>query len=177
LHYQGAALDSAAKQLLCNLIGGDIATHIDGLLCSSVRYTGITVREDIPGGIGSTFSFATGDVVGTAPTGENFPQGCALIRKYADNGSRPNLGWVYQGGLSMEYLSSAGGWSATMQTALLNLWNDMLVQDVSGVGALTMVIKSRTPTRPNTVAYNPVSRIQVASIPVTQRRRKPGVGS
>jgi len=151
--------------------------NLQGALMTSVAYDGITIREDIPGSVGVTYPFTLGTLTGTNGSSSLIPQSALLLRKYADTAVRPNQGRIYQGGLPANAVNSSGRFSGPTVTDVQLFWQDQRIVNLVGGSSLQMVIKSSNPTAPNTVAYNPVSRIVAAAIPVTQRRRKEGQGS
>lgn len=178
LHYTVTAGDDPPDwDAVGTVIRGHLVDHLQGQLATTVSYTGITVREDVPGAVGQFFPFGAGDVVGNNADSDLFSQGAVLVRKLSGNLVNPTNGRVYQGGITMSALEPSGTWNGGMLAAVEAFWEDVRIMSVAGPSTIQMVIKSRNPTAPNTVAYNPVQTVSARPNPVTQRRRRIGTGS
>lgn len=155
----------------------EFVNSLAAVIAPSVSFVAVTIREDSPGAIGIRYTPTAGSAAGTSTDNQYGPQLAALVRKRCENGQRPALGFAYQGGITSEGLTSAGRWSATVNNAVFAFWDANIIIPFAGDGQAEMVVKASNPTAPNTVAYNSVTSINVGGIPVTQKRRKEGVGS
>lgn len=159
------------------VLRGHLVDHLQDQLATSITYTGITVREDVPGGVGQEYPFLAGDVVGTNADSDLAGQLAVLVQKLANNLVNPQKGRAYQGGITASALQADGRWNQGMADAVEAFWEDVRIMSLAGPSTLQMVIKRTNPETPNSVPYNPVAQINVVRNPATQRRRRLGVGS
>ena len=176
-HYQSSGVEPPDWDAAATVIRGHLADHIAPLANPTVTWLGITVREDIPGGVGTFFGFGAGTLAGTQGAGDQLNVLAALIRKHSGGLVKPTLGWWFQGGITAGGLNNVGVWESGPQTALEDYAEDIRILNISGPTTLTMVIKARNPTAPNTQAYSTVNAVSVAATPRTMRSRFPGSGS
>jgi hypothetical protein len=177
LHYQDNASGAVDWAAVNAALRGHIIDHLQTLCGGEVTWNGITYREDIPGSIGITLDFAAGVVTGTNATGDQMRQAAMLVRKRTNTTTRPNQGWAFQGGVTVAALSAASRWEVAFTTAVQDFWEDIRLIN-TGVGdVLSMVIKARNPTAPNTVAYNSVASVTAVNVPRTVRSRREGIGT
>lgn len=177
LHYDFGGGGDPDWQNVADLIRSDMVDNLRTLLTPQTLYEGITVREDTPGAVGVTYFFGSGDLVGTGAGSDNLNQAAALVRKLTNSTVRPTQGRVYQGGMSVGATEADGRWATIVRTNLAAFWTDMILLIPADSPNGQMVIKSSKPTKPNTQPYTPVSSVQVEPVPVTQRRRRLGIGS
>lgn len=177
LHYDFTGVEPVDWQAVVDLIASDFTTHLSPIIAPAVTFEGINVRLDSPGQIGVFYTPTAGSVAGSATDNQWAGGLAAQVYKRSTSGSRPALGWVKVGGITSEGLGAGGRWTATVQTALFDFWNDMLTLSAAGPSTGTLQIKARNPSAPNTVPYNPVITVDVNPIPKTQRTRVEGNGS
>jgi len=177
LHYDFGDGSEPNWQAVSDLIREDMDTNLKAMLTPQSSYTGIRIRPDSPGAVGTEYPFSLGDLVGTGAGSDNLNQAAVLVRKLTNSSVKPTRGRVYQGGISVGATEADGKWVGLVRTALLAFWQDMkLLVPVGGPNG-QMVIKASKPTAPNTQPYTVVTGIQVEGTPVTQRRRRLGIGS
>lgn len=175
LHYDvTGVLDGA---LLAGVFAGNMQPDFLARLVPDVGYTGITIREDIAGGVGVFYPFTSAPLVGTNADDEYWSQASATIRKLTDSGSRPAQGRIFQGGLPAGSVDGQGLLQQNVADDLVAFWEAMREWSLSNGAVGVMVIKASNPAAANTVAYNPVSEMASRLIPSTQRRRKLNEGS
>jgi hypothetical protein len=143
-------------------------------LVPSASYSGITVREDVPGGVGTFYAFTGGPAAGTNVDDRYWGIICAQVRKLTSSGLRPAQGRVFQGGIPASNVDTDGRVVIALRVALTTFWEEMRDITFDTTGHAEMVIKASNPTAPNTVAYNPVTAINVSSKPAKQSRRNAG---
>jgi hypothetical protein len=178
LHYEvTSGPDPANWQQFSNGFYANLVPDVVAVLPPTVKYTGITVREDTPGSVGIEYPFAAGDAVGTAASGELIPQAAVLVRKLTNGIVRPAYGRIYQGGIDIAYAQANGTWGTTLLGILETFWEAMREFGTIDGSDLRMVIKASNPSAPNTAAYTVVSSVDARPNPVTQRRRRIGSGS
>ena len=177
LHYDLSSGATVDIQDFVDTFGAILDLDLKPQLLSTVVVTGMTIRPDSPGAIGVSYPFTAGDITGTGAGTDGMHQAAMLIRKVSTSLVRPNRGRIYQGGLSVGALGITGFWDATVRDAVVGFWES--VRELSfGTGQTGfMVIKASKPENPNTQAYSTVTSIQGLLSPVTQRRRRIGVGS
>lgn len=144
----------------------DLTDHV----VPEASWDGITVREDVPGAVGVTFNFTGGPVAGTNVDNEFYGLIAVNMRKFAQNGSKPAQGRIFQGGIPASATTSGGNIGGPYLINLNAFWAQMISIDFAGLTA-DMVIKATNPGAPNTVPYNPVDVIQGAGRPAKQSRR------
>lgn len=178
LHYEVVSgPDPADWQELSDEFRVAIAQQLTALMPDTVGYTGITVREDIPGGVGADFQFTAGPVNGLSTDQDMVTSNALLVRKLTAGGVRPSKGRIYQGNLTADRVNGLGRWLALTVTEVETFWETMRVVVLPSGSDVQMVIKASKPLNPNTVPYNPVTQLQGVDNPVTQRRRRIGSGS
>lgn len=177
LHYDIEGASPLNFQALADAIRVHIVTHLQAWLVPTAFYSSITVRRDIPGTVGVRYAFTLGNVVGSDANTDSFNQMAMLVRKQCNSTVRPNIGRVYQGGLTSEGTDGNGLWQLDVRTAVAAFWSAMLTIPFAGPSTAQMVIKASDPNKPNTVPYNTVTTINAQSNPVTQRRRRIGSGT
>lgn len=177
LHYDIEGASPLNFQALADAIRVHIVTHLQAWLVPTAFYSSITVRRDIPGTVGVRYTFTLGNVVGSDANTDSFNQMAMLVRKQCNSTVRPNIGRVYQGGLTSEGTDGNGLWQLDVRTAVAAFWSAMLTIPFAGPSTAQMVIKASDPGKPNTVPYNTVTTINAQSNPVTQRRRRIGSGT
>lgn len=177
LHYEGSQPNPTQWQAIADYIRGLMVTDLQPVLVSECEYSGITVREDVLGAVGVEYVFTSGLLVGSSVNTDVANQMCVNVKKLTSSGSRPARGRVFQGGISTVSLTGTSTWDTALLGSLDNFWTAMITLADAAFPTLSMVIKASNPIAPNTVPYNPVTSIAVGGIPVTQRRRKQGVGS
>jgi hypothetical protein len=146
-------------------------THIAPLVVPSLIIPSLTLRENIPGSVGITFSFTAGTLVGTNAETTYASLLAANVRKYADVSTKPNQGRVYQGGIPSSAFNADGYLLTTYQDSLGQGWANLLEVPVPPTGDGRMVILASNPTAPNTVAFNYVDRMSAKGAVSTQKRR------
>lgn len=177
LHYDVTGDENPNWQAMADAIRFTLNDFLTPYLVVAATYLGITVREDVEGSVGLFVPFTLGTLTGGDSDDGTISQAAVLVRKLANTLTRPTQGRVYQGGISSQYLNSAGQWLPTATTPITNFWLDMISLDFGPGSLAQMVIKASNPTAPNTVPYNPVETVVTRSIPVVQRRRKFNQGS
>ena len=177
LHYDIEGGDPINFQALADAIRVHLVDNLQAWLVPTCSYTGITVRQDIPGTVGVTYSFTLGTLVGSDANTDSFNQMAMLVRKNCNSTVRPNRGRVYQGGLTSEGTDGQGLWQTDVRNAVTAFWTDMLTIAFAGPATAQLVVKASKPEKPNTVPYNTVTTIGALGNPVTQRRRRIGVGA
>lgn len=177
LHYEITGNQPNEWQSFANAISLLMIGSLDGALATTVRYTGIRVREDIPGGVGFELGFTGGDVVGGSAGPDLVFTNCMIIRKQASGLVRPTQGRVYQGGLPATFVGSTGFWDTTFAQTVEDFWTSMINITFGAAGVAQMVIKARNPSAPNTQPYSEVESMVRLLNPGTQRRRRIGVGN
>lgn len=177
LHYDITGDENPNWQAMADAIRFTLNDFLTPFLVTAVDYVGITVREDVEGSVGLFVPFTLGTLTGSDSDDGIISQAAVLVRKLANTLTRPTQGRIYQGGISSQYLNSAGLWTAVATTPIESFWSDMVQLDFGPGSLAQMVIKASNPTAPNTVPYNPVETIATRSIPVVQRRRKFNQGS
>lgn len=156
---------------------GHLQDHIAPLANPTTSWVGITVREDAPGAVGTFVAFPGGILVGTQPAGDQMNVSAALIKKFSGGLIRPTQGWWFQGGITVGGLSPTGTWEAGPSAALAAYAEAIREISIAGPATLSMVIKARNPTAPNTQPYSTVATVAVAGRPRTLRSRFTGRGS
>lgn len=178
LHYDiVSGPDPADWQEVSDEFRGQLSAFIAGNTINTVTYTGIDVREDVPGAVGINVPFSAGNLVGSSTDNDLAPQMAVLVRKLTDNLVNPAVGRIYHGGLSAAFLAAGGTWGAALLSDVGDFWEAMRIITIPSGTELQMVIKASDPTKPNTVPYNTVASVSARSNPVTQRRRRIGAGS
>jgi hypothetical protein len=177
IHYETSGTDpvdwtDVADQIRA-LINGNIV-----VFCGSwITWVGITVREDIVGGVGTFYPFTLGTLAGSNATPSQIAEIAMLVRKESNSLVRPTKGWAMQGGLVSEGADGLGVWEAAVRAAVDALWTAMLDFTTGGGSVLGMVIKARNPTAPNTQPYTAVNSITTAAVPRSLKGRRQGTGS
>lgn len=177
LHYDVDGGDPINFQAMADAIRVHLVDNLQAWLVPTMSYTGITIREDIPGTVGVTYAFTLGTLTGSDANVDSFNQLAMLVRKNCNSTVRPNRGRVFQGGLTSEGTDGNGLWQTDMRNAVNAFWSDMISISFAGPATAQMVVKASNPTAPNTVPYNPVTTVGTISNPTTQRRRRISVGS
>lgn len=177
LHYDIDGGDPINFQALADAIRVHLVDNLQTWLVPTCTYTGITIREDIPGTVGVTYPFTLGNLVGSDANTDSFNQMAMLVRKNCNSTVRPNRGRVFQGGLTSEGTDGNGLWQTDVRNAVAAFWSDMITIAFAGPATAQLVVKASKPTAPNTVPYNPVTTVGTISNPTTQRRRRIGVGA
>lgn len=176
-HYQSSGVEPPDFAAAATVIRGHLADHIQNLCSAHVTWLGITVREDVPGGVGVFYPFAAGTLVGDNSDGDQVNQVAVLVNKLSNGLVRPTKGWFFQGGISVRNTTAFSGWEAAALAAVEAYAEDIRVLNIAGPTTLTMVIKARNPSAPNTQAYSVVNLMDAQIIPTTLRNRKSGLGS
>lgn len=167
----------ADLQAFTDAIADKIIPAYTAALVASFVISNLTIREDIPGSVGTIYNFTAGPFIGTS-TGANYAHQLAmLIRKSANSTQRPNNGRLFQGGMAVGGLDDEGQWLIPTRQAVRDFWDSLITFTFGTGGSAQMVIKASNPTAPNTVPYNPVAAISAVNVPSTQRRRRIGVGT
>ena len=177
LHYQvqdGLTLDWQAG---ADEIRSHLANYIAPLCTPTITWVGIRVREDIAGSVGTLYTFTLGTLDGSNVEGDLVRQASVLAQKRSDGPVRPVLGWFFQGGITAHGTTGAGRWEPSISTDVLNYAEDIRVLGGVATQDVTMVIKARNPTAPNTQPYTVVDRFTVSGIPRTVKSRREAVGS
>lgn len=172
LHYD--VTGSTTFQALANEIALIMIPDLQDLLVPSASYTGITVREDSPGSVGTFYGFTGGAVVGLNASIGFWGTTAVQVRKLTSSGSRPAQGRVFQGGMPAASVDGDGRVNLALRSALTTVWEQFRSITFDTSGLASMVIKASNPTAPNTVAHNPVTSISVSSKPAKQSRRNVG---
>lgn len=171
----GAALPDFAD--MADQIRFAIDSHITSFCGANTKWSGITVREDIPGSVGAFVPFGLGELTGTQATPSQVTQLSMLVRKTTNSLVRPTRGWAFQGGLVSDACGASGRWEAGVLAAVKLLWEDMISWTLAGGTTMQMEVKASNPTAPNTQPYTAVTGIIVNDIPSTLDGRKIGTGS
>lgn len=177
LHYQSSGVEPPDFSAAATVIRGHLADHIAPLCAARVSWVGITVREDIVGGVGTFIPFPAGTLVGTDANGDQADVLAMNVRKLTGGLVRPTYGWVQQGGITAHGLTAGSLWEPTIQDEVEAYLADIRVLNIVGPSTLTMVIKASNPTAPNTQPYSVVNSFQATEQPRTQRSRLGGRGS
>jgi len=177
LHYISSGVEPPDFSAAASVVKAHLGDHIAALCAPRVTWLGITVREDIPGGVGTFIPFPTGTLAGAQSAPDHMDVAVALVRKVTGSLVRPTQGWIMQGGIAVTRLDANGAWESATMTGIDDFWTDMLVLNIAGPTTLTMVVKARNPTAPNTQAYTVVNTITVAPAPRALRTRMAGQGS
>ena len=177
LHYQSSGVEPPDFGATATVIRGHLEDHLQPHCGSRVTWVGITVREDIPGGVGTFYPFGAGTLTGNNATPDQADILTGLVRKVTNSLVKPTLGWAQQGGLTAGALEPTGVWNATITAAVEDFWEDIRVLNITGPTTLQMVVKARNPTAPNTQAYTPVASVSLAGTPRALRSRFPSSGS
>lgn len=176
-HYQSSGVEPPDWDAAATVIRGHLEDHLAPIAGSRVTWEGITVREDIPGGVGVFYPFGAGTLTGTQATPDQIDVVTMLIRKHTGGLIKPTIGWFQQGGITVQGVGNDNQWGSTVTTAVLDYADDIKVLNIVGPSTLTMVIKARNPTAPNTQPYSVVNSFSNAAAPRTQRSRLQGQGS
>lgn len=172
LHYD--ITGSTNLQEWVDAFQAELSAHVMDHLVNSAAYSGITIREDVPGAVGVFYPFTAGTIAGTA-TGTNYwANVAALVRKFSDNVVRPNQGRLFQSGIPPSATDNDGKLGGSYVVALRDAWSELITVPFDSTGNSQMVIKASNPSAPNTVPYNEVNSIGVAGRLSTQRRRNFG---
>jgi hypothetical protein len=172
LHYD--IMGSVDFQALADRIGVlMIPDFLDQLVPAAV-YSGITIREDIPGSVGLTYNFTGGNLTGSNVTTDVWNIIAANVEKRTTSGNRPALGRVYQGGIPAVAVAATGNLEAAYATAVQDAWEALREIVFDSSGTANMQIKASNPTAPNTVPYNPVTSMVTSLRPAKQSRRNWG---
>jgi len=177
LHYQSSGVEPPDFSSAATVIRGHLVDHMQALVGARVSWVGITVREDIPGGVGVFIPFGGGTVVGNTATPEQADVLTMIVRKITGSLVKPTLGWILQGGITTDALESNGSWDDTVRDEVEAFWEDVRVLNIAGPSTLTMVIKARNPSAPNTQAYTVVNSFSTGTRPRSLRTRLQEVGS
>jgi hypothetical protein len=178
LHYDVTSGDDPPDwDLVATAIRVHMVDKLIGNIVSTCGYTGITVREDVPGSVGQEYPFAAGTLNGSSASDDLAPQMAVLCRKLSGNLVNPTQGRIYQGGVGADGLTTGGIWVSSVTQDVEDFYELIRIINVAGPSSLRMVIKASKPSNPNTVAYNPVASVDGRPNPVTQRRRRIGSGS
>lgn len=177
IHYQSSGVEPPDFDAAATVIRGHLEDHLQGDCGNRVTWIGITVREDIEGGVGTFFPFGAGTLTGSRSTPDHADILAMLVRKNTGSLVKPTKGWAKQGGLSADTLDPGGTWSTAVQGDVKDFWEDIRILNLTGPTTLTMVVKARNPSAPNTQAYTPVNAITVAQTPGSQDTRFPSSGS
>lgn len=172
LHYD--VTGSTDFQLLADAFRTEITNGLSALIVPSLRWQGITIREDVQGAVGVYYPFTSGDLIGENAEGNYAANVAALVRKYADATTRPNQGRAYQGGIPISALTGEGNLGGAFVSSLSAAWDNLRVVEFNGTGEAVMQIKASNLAAPNTVPYNTVARLSVAFRLSTQKRRNFG---
>lgn len=177
LHYQSSGVEPPNFGAAATVIRGHLADHMAAFCGPHVTWVGITVREDIPGGVGTFIPFAGGTLAGTVAGGDQINQVAVLVHKLSDGLVRPTKGWFFQGGIDTVGASAGSIWEAGLLTGVEAYAEDIRILNIAGPTTLTMVIKARNPTAPNTQPYSVVNAVDATNIPRVLRNRRAGAGS
>ena len=169
LHYD--ITGSTDFQAFANAISLIQIADMEDLLVPSATYTGITIREDVPGSVGITYPYTGGATGGQNATTDYWGIIALNVRKLTTTGVRPARGRVYQGGIPAVAVNDDGFMAGTYLADVNTYWNNMVTISFDGTGTAAMVIKATNPSAPNTVAYNPVSSMSTSARPSKQSRR------
>lgn len=169
LHYD--ITGSGDLQAFTDAFRAELVTALQGLVVSSLVWSGLTIRVDTPGSVGQTYAFTGGDVVGSDATSDYWGLIAVIIRKLTSSGSRPAQGRIMQGGIPANRVDSSGAVAPTYRGALATAWEGFIELTFDTTGTAAMVIKASNPSAPNTVAYNPVTSMAVRPYPGKQSRR------
>jgi hypothetical protein len=159
------------------VLKGHLSDHIAGLCGAHVTWVGITAREDIVGGVGTFIPFPTGTLAGSVAATDQINQVAMQVNKLSGGLINPTKGWFFQGGLNAGLATAGSVWEAGAVTAVEAFAEDIRVLNIVGPTTLTMVIKARNPTAPNTQAYSVVNTLDAVTIPKVLRGRRAGSGS
>jgi len=177
IHYESSGVEPPDFAAAAVVVRGHIVDHLQALCGTRVSWKGITVREDIEGGVGTYYPFLAGDVTGNTASPEQADILTMLVRKITGSLVKPTLGWAQQGGITADGLEADNSWDTTVIDEVEAFWEDIRVLNISGPSTLTMVVKARNPTAPNTQPYTVVNSISAAYSPRTLRSRFPASGS
>lgn len=177
IHYQDNSAGAVNWNDAATVIRGHLTDDLISSCGNRTTWEGITVREDIPGGVGISYPFSAGVLSGTYPAADHADVLTMLIRKKTVSLVRPTAGWAQQGGFSAAGLEPTGVWATSFTGAGEAFWESIRVLNLIDDVVLQMVIKARNPTAPNTQAYTAVSSVSAEPVPRTQRSRLPEVGS
>lgn len=176
-HYEVQTGETPDWQLGADELRSHIANRLATLSMNNVLYTGITVREDLPGHVGVFYGFTAGDIGGSNSTSSQSRTLAMLVRKRSLGGIRPVLGWFFVGGLIAENLTNIGLWNTATTDAVTLYANDITVLGAVAASDVNMVIKARNPTAPNTQPYSVVDVCDVTVIPRNVRSRRQDLGT
>lgn len=165
LHYESSGVEPPDFDLAATVIRGHLEDHMQSLCGARVTWLGITVRQDIPGGVGTFYPFGAGVLTGNATNQEQADILTMLVRKVTGSLIKPTLGWAQQGGITTDALEANSVWDTTVQDEVKAYWEDIRVINITGPSTLTMVIKARNPEAPNTQPYTPVNSISIGGSP------------
>ena len=177
LHYQSSGVEPPDFSAAATVFAGHITDHLVPICGPRVTWLGLTVREDIVGGVGVFVPFGGGMLTGVNADGDHADVVTMLVRKQSGGLIRPTHGWFQQGGISMNATQADGSWVASVMDEVEAYAEDIRVLNIAGPSTLTMVIKARNPTAPNTQAYSVVNSFTAHNRPRTQRSRIELVGS
>lgn len=177
LHYQSSGVEPPDFAAAATVIKGHLGDHLTTYAVPAVTWVGITVREDIPGSVGTFIPFPTGTLVGTNADADAVAQVAVFVRKRSQGLIRPTLGWAFQGGITVHGTNASFNWDTAILDAVEAYWEDIRIMTIAGPTTLTMVIKARNPTAPNTQAYSPVNAVEAAVSPRVLKGRRIGAGS
>lgn len=176
-HYQSSGVEPPDFDAAATVIRGHLSDHLAPICGSRVTWEGITVREDVAGGVGTFYPFSAGTLTGTQANPDQIDVVAMLVRKVTGSLVKPTQGWFMQGGITVQGVGNDNAWGSTVLTAVEDYAEDIRILNISGPTTLTMVIKARNPSAPNTQAYTAVNAFTAASQPKTQRTRFAGQGS
>ena len=177
LHYQSSGVEPPDFGDAAVVIRGHLIDHMQSLCGTRVSWVGITVREDIPGGVGTFYPFLAGTVGGTAVNEEQADMLTMLVRKITGSLVKPTLGWIQQGGITADALEANSTWDESVRDEVEAFWEDVREINISGPSTLNMVVKARNPEAPNTQPYTVVNSISTGSAPRALNSRFTGRGS
>lgn len=163
------------QELTDNIFTAMSTAGLDGLV-NDLTLDSIRWREDTPNGVGTEYFPTGGSLSGAAGASETAGQLALLVRKIGAGLVNPNKGRIYQPGVATGGLTAGGLWDGTVSNNIESLWESVLTIEDDGGVELDMTLKASNPTAPNTQAYNKVVGLSARGNPVTQRRRRRGVG-
>jgi hypothetical protein len=176
-HYQDGGGPAPSFGLIASIFEGHLTDHIIEWCGPRVTWVGITVREDIVGGVGTFEPLPGGVLAGTDASGDQVDVIAMQVKKLSGGLVRPTYGWFMQGGITVHAATANDTWEAATVAGVAAYAEDIRQLDMGAGGTLNMVIKASNPTAPNTQAYSQVSNFTVNTRPRTQRSRLSGSGS
>lgn len=171
IHYESSGVEPPDFAAAATVIRGHLADHLQGQASGRVTWEGITVREDIPGGVGVFIPFPGGILTGNNPDPDHADLLTVLVRKITGSLVKPTLGWAQQGGMTAGALEPDGTWNAGVRAAVEAFWEDIRILNITGPTTLQMVIKARNPSAPNTQPYTVVNAVEANLRPRSLRSR------